>query len=155
MNFMTGQIIEQFKFINPLNKQPQFFELNFDQTICLVSTQKECLWINRKTKIEKDMDEELKVKEIKEIKYDSELNSFFMLSNKYQQLLGFYVQKIDADRPEKNNFLIKWKNKLDIGDTNIFILRNKEHGYREICISYKTIYINTYNIMVMDMKSDT
>ena len=54
-------------------------------------------------------------------------------------------------KPEQHSFLIKWKNKLDIGDPNMFILRNKEKGYKELIVSYKSIYINVYNIVCMDI----
>ena len=50
-----------------------------------------------------------------------------------------------------NRFLIKWKNKLDIGDPNIFVLRNHKKGLKELIISYKVIYMNVYNIISMDI----
>ena len=51
----------------------------------------------------------------------------------------------------ESQFLIKWKNKLDIGDPNIYVLRNKQKGLKELIVSYKTIFINTYNVIVMDI----
>lgn len=65
--------------------------------------------------------------------------------------LGFFVIKMNDQIPEQHSFLIKWKNKLDIGDTNMFILRNKEKGFKELIVSYKSIYINVYNIVCMDI----
>jgi hypothetical protein len=47
--------------------------------------------------------------------------------------------------------LIKWKNKLDIGDPNIYVLRNKQKGLKELIVSYKTIFINTYNVICMEI----
>ena len=58
--------------------------------------------------------------------------------------------KISSQNPFEHTYLIKWKKKLDIGDVNIYILRNLERRYKEIVISYKTIYINVYNILVLD-----
>lgn len=54
---------------------------------------------------------------------------------------------------DPNNFkwILKWKNKLDIADADLFIIRNKGSDYRELVISYKTIYINTYNVKVIDI----
>jgi hypothetical protein len=46
------------------------------------------------------------------------------------------------------------KNKLDIGDANIFINHRSEES-RELVISYKSIYINTYTIAVLDIGVDT
>jgi len=65
--------------------------------------------------------------------------------------LGFFVIKMNDQIPEQHSFLIKWKNKLDIGDPNMFILRNKEKGFKELIVSYKSIYINVYNIVCMDI----
>jgi len=42
-------------------------------------------------------------------------------------------------------------NKLDIADANMFVLKNEQHGYRELIVSYKTMYINTFNCMVIDL----
>ena len=50
-------------------------------------------------------------------------------------------------------FFIKYKNKLDIGDADIYILRSKKNRLKEIVISYKTIYINTFNVLVMDISA--
>ena len=33
----------------------------------------------------------------------------------------------------------------------MLVLKNEEHGYKELIISYKTMYINTYTINVVDL----
>ena len=50
--------------------------------------------------------------------------------------------------------MIKWKNKLDIGDPNIFVLRNHKKGLKELIVSYKVIYMNIYNVISMDISLD-
>ena len=54
---------------------------------------------------------------------------------------------------DPNNFkwILKWKNKLDIADADLFIIRNKGSDYRELLTSYKTIYTNTNNVKVSDI----
>ena len=79
------------------------------------------------------------------------------MSNKYQEKLGFFILKIHEDEPKNNRqekFLIKWKNKLDIGDPNIFVLRNHKKGLKELIVSYKVIYMNIYNVISMDISLD-
>ena len=112
------------------------------------------IYINSKTKQEVDIDEQYKIGNIKEIIFDTDDDVFYILSNKYMEKLGFFVLKMHENDPLQCKFLIKWKNKLDIGDTNIFVLRNKEKGIKEITISYKTIFINTYNVVVMDISKE-
>lgn len=48
-------------------------------------------------------------------------------------------------------FLLKWKNKLDLGDANVHIMRDPVAKTKEAIFSFKTININTYNLMVMDL----
>ena len=53
-------------------------------------------------------------------------------------------------------FLTKWKNKLDIGDASLNVLRHEDilgHEFKELIISYKSININTYNVTVMDISN--
>lgn len=61
---------------------------------------------------------------------------------------------MDSQNPTSCGFLIKWKNRLDIGDSKIYILRNDKQGYKEIVISFKVIFINTYNVVVMDISNE-
>jgi hypothetical protein len=121
----------------------------------IVASMDDGIYINTKEKKEVDIDEEYKIANIKEIIFDTDDDVFYILTNKYLEKLGFFVLKMHEDDPHHCTFLIRWKNKLDIGDTNIFVLRNKEKGIKEITISFKTIFINTYNVVVMDISKDS
>ena len=116
----------------------------------IASSAEDGYWVNLLNGKEEDIDELYQIAAICEIIYDHEDEVFYILSNKYEQRLGFFVLKMGEIDPKKAKFLIKWKNKLDIGDTSIFVMRNHEAQTKEIVISFKTIYINTYNIFVMD-----
>ena len=72
----------------------------------------------------------------------------------YQEKLGFYVLQFFQDQPHKSRFLIKFKNKLDIDDCHIAILRDKTKCIKEIVIGFKTIFNNTYSVFVMDLTTD-
>lgn len=114
------------------------------------------IYINIKDKDmhqEIDIDEEFKISAIMEIIYDEDDKVFYILTNKYEEKLGFFVIKFKEENPMVKSFLIKWKNKLDIGDTNINVLRTE--NTKEVIISFKTININTYNLMVMDISKDS
>jgi len=65
-------------------------------------------------------------------------------------MLGFFVKKMNLKDPTKNRFIIKWKNKLDIGDVNISVMTDGNAGFKELVIAFKQAYINTFNIIVMD-----
>ena len=102
--------------------------------------------------IEIDLDDKFRIGKIKEIIHDEEDHVFYILSNMYDEKLGFFILRMDEFNPESNfKFLVKYKNKLSIGDCDIFVMRQK--GMKELVISYKTIYINTYNIIIIDISS--
>ena len=87
--------------------------------------------------------------------YDEEDKYFYVCANKFEDKLGFFVVKFNEINPQEYYFLIRWKNKLNIGDPNMYILRNRNKNYdselKELIVSYKTIFMNTYNVICMDI----
>lgn len=84
----------------------------------------------------------------------SHKNKFYILANKKDGKLGFYLISLDADKPkEPVKYLISWSNKLDIGCCDMNIMKEKD-GSVNIVVSYKMININTYNIFVIDLQHE-
>lgn len=48
---------------------------------------------------------------------------FYILANKFEERLGFFVIKMEDDNPMDFEFLTKYKNKLDIGDCQLYVIR--------------------------------
>jgi hypothetical protein len=46
---------------------------------------------------------------------------------------------------------MQFKNKLDIDDANLTMSVNSKTNLKELVMSYKSNYINTYNVIVFDM----
>lgn len=69
--------------------------------------------------------------------------------------MGFYLIKFCQYDPQDYKNLTQWRHKLDIGDVDIYILRGQDNtisgSYKELVIGFKTIYINTYTIVVQDL----
>ena len=84
---------------------------------------------------EVDINDEYQIASIKSVIYDQEEKFYYILSNKFEEKLGFFVIKVSEKDPSDKRFLIKWKNKLDIGDPNMFILRNYESKLKELSSS--------------------
>mgnify|MGYP006087666979 CR=1 FL=1 len=106
--------------------------------------------------MEVDLDETYSMGCIKEIIYDGEDHVFYLLANKYEEKLGFFLIRVSEFNPTKDyKFLTKWKNKLDLGDATINVMRHQNadgtQKYKELVIAYKTIYINTFNLTIMDI----
>lgn len=70
-------------------------------------------------------------------------------------MLGFFLIKFSELNPLKKENMTMWKNRLDIDNANISILRGHDHitkkYFKELIVAYKTIYINTYNVCVQDI----
>ena len=126
----------------------------------MVSDQDDAVWYDSATKLEQDIDELFEIGGVKEIALDPEDNHFYFLANRRYGHLGFYLIRFDAKKPKEFKFLTSWRNNLEIGDASIFVLRGKDSkmdgsGYfKELVVSYKTIYINTYNIVLTDLAGE-
>ena len=153
INFENQNTEVLFKFATPLNNQPSFFETNTNMDVFAVSTKKEARLINIKEKTEMSISNEYDLENFNTVMYDIDDNRIYFVANKLAGQVGFYILNIDAFKPEQggdNDFILKWKRQLDIGDCDISILRDEKHNYKEIVIAYKTIFINVYTIMVID-----
>lgn len=153
MNFKTAVITTIFTFTHPLKRQPLYFVPNFDQSIYIIASPEDGFHIDLKKKsgVETNISKHFEVDAIKEVIYDQEENNYYILANKFEEKLGFFILRLGEKDPTNSQFLIKWKNKLDIGDPNIYVLRNEQKGLKELIVSYKTIFINTYNVICMDI----
>ena len=76
------------------------------------------------------------------------------MTNKYEGKLGFFLIRFSEFNPNKFNFHLKIKNKLEVGDCSIFVCRSQDQKgtkFKELVCGYKTININTYNLIVYDI----
>lgn len=64
-----------------------------------------------------DIDAETHISNIKAVTSDDE--SFYILANKANDKLGYYLLKLNQQDPLDYSFLIHWANKLDIGDGDL------------------------------------
>ena len=95
--------------------------------------------------------DEHEIASIKTAIFDAEDQLFYIVCNKYYEKLGFFVLKINPFNPSEVSFYVKWKNKLDINDCTIAILRDKDSGLKELILSFKIIYINMYSLFAVDI----
>ena len=87
-------MIVVYKFDTKLNRQPQFFQTNEDQTVLVVASPEDCIYIDLDKDLEVDIDQQYQVSNIKEIIFDEEDRLFYFLSNKFEEKLGFFVFSI-------------------------------------------------------------
>jgi len=120
----------------------------------IVSGPTDCIYFNHEKNEMVDLDQLFGVQAIKEIEYDAEDRVFYLLSNKYKDKLGVFLLRFDEDNPLNMKFILRIKNRLEIDDADVVVIRDEVNKYKELLISYKTIYMNTYNMQVIDLISD-
>lgn len=177
-NYKKKEIKIVHRFVTPLKKQPLFFRVNRsknvkdNQKIFMIASAEDSVYVNmqRKSKEDRelDIDSEFQISAIKSVIYDK--GNFYILANKCRNRLGYYLIKMDERIPIEEEvyeqdgkeirqdvlngvMIINRGNKLDIGDANMFVLRQKK--YKELIVSYKNMYINTYNVNVIDLEENT
>ena len=152
-NYMTAELHDICVFPKMLNRQPDFFMMNTEQTVSIIASIDDGIYYNHKRNQLVDLESLYNIGNICEIIHDCEEKCFYMLVNKYQEKLGIHLIQFDEEDPCSYKFFLTFFNKLDIGNANINIIKNVEKGYKELLISYKTIYMNTYTVQVIDISS--
>ena len=157
LNFETNEIKVICTYTTPLGKQPEFFTINQDQTVSIVMGENDGIlyYYNTNSQLYVDMLEMFDISATKELIYDPEDSCFYLLANKYQDKLGVFIIKFDELDPTNSNFFMKYKNKLDISDADIAVLRCEKNRLKELVLSYKTIHSNVYTVMVVDISRKT
>jgi len=131
--------------------------MNDEQTVSIIASMDDCIYYHHRSGKFVDLKESFNISNIKEIIYDDEARLFYLLANKYQEKLGVFLIKFDEDEPtdkDKHKFFLKYKNKLDIADADIAVMRNPGKALKELIVSYKSININTYNVYVVDISGE-
>lgn len=66
--------------------------------------------------------------------------------NNYENKRGLFIVRFNEDDLNKWEFVLRVKNKVEIDDCNIFVMRDNENKFKELIVSYKVIFVNTYNM---------
>ena len=117
----------------------------------MVATFYDVLFVDLVNHQEFDIDDQFHIGDIRSIVYIKK--SYYLLANKFQKLLGYYLIQIKENDPCNNEptYLINWKSRLDISDANLYLLDNPNTTGQELVVCYKSIYINTYNILLISL----
>jgi hypothetical protein len=127
LNYDDATIDTIYEFENPLLRQPEFFQMNHKQDVMVISSQEDGIYKDMRNGTEIDLDEKFNIGIIKEIIHDDEDECFYLVANKYDEKLGFFIVRMsDSDPIGDFKFLTKYKNKLDIGDCKLSVMRSGE-----------------------------
>ena len=78
---------------------------------------------------------------------------FYALANKYHDKIGLALVRFDESNPFLHKYILNVNTKLEIDNADVSIMINKERNLKELIISYKTIYLNTFTIFVIDLST--
>jgi len=114
-------------------------------------------YIDIKRKKEVDLDELHNIRDIRHILYDEEDKMFYFLCGKKNGIIGFFLVSFNESDPHDYKYLTMWRHQLDIDDAHMAISRgtDKDGPFKELIISYKTIYINTFTVVTKDLSDDS
>ena len=117
----------------------------------MASTEEDGLYCNLISKQEVDLDDQYNIQLIQQIVYDLDDRCFYIVANKKDEKLGLYLIKFSQDNPADYSFILEWTNRLDVDDVDVYLIRNEEKNTKELVVSYKSIYINTQNVVIIDV----
>jgi hypothetical protein len=118
-----------------------------------VASHNDGYWVDLKKLYDIDIDELFNVIAISQVIYDHEEQNFYLLANKKDGLVGFFLIRFNAKNPAQYQFVTMWQSLLELGDASMSLVRGQDSlgEFKELVIGYKTININTYNVVVQDL----
>lgn len=146
-----------------LEDQPDYVVFDDTQKFAIVASANQALWIDlgAQSNGEYNLDTRFNMKDFKCLMAYG--GKFYLLANKLDDKLGYYLLEINTNFKENSvhHFVIKWVNKLNIGNADLDVVTHTDTGEdddtetvrAEIIISFKTIYENTYTVLVLDLAS--
>ena len=157
-NFKKEELTDLFDFKNDLRKQPNTIVFDSIQNTAIIASTDDVLWVNIKDADECDIDEAYNLGDIKSIIHVED--KFYMLANKFDRKLGYFLLELPEKKPKDDQppkFLIRWTNKLEIGDAGLHLLEIQREGcdkpVKELVVSYKQIYVNLYTVFVIEIET--
>ena len=140
-------------FGNMMKDPPSYGTFSVDQTKAIIASANDALYVDIDTGFELDIDEKENIGDILNTYADAK--KFYVITNKKDNVLGYYVFIIDTTKPNAEyEYIIKWTNKLSISGVDLSMMRckntNKAH---RLVVSFKCEGINTYNIFVFDINT--
>lgn len=117
-----------YTFNKSLGQVPKFGVFNKSQRIFIVCSEDDIRLIDMDKTKEIDLDDQENISGIESITVDDDY--FYILANKLDGHLGYYLLQINQKRPEDDprnpaKFFINWSNKFDIANATLSLMHEK------------------------------
>jgi len=119
----------------------------------IAASREDFIYYNKTEQYHLDLAESFYIGKIKRITHDPDDKVFYALANKYHDKIGLALVRFDESNPFLHKYILNVNTKLEIDNADVSIMINKERNLKELIISYKTIYLNTFTIFVIDLST--
>lgn len=132
--------------------------LNDNQDRAVVVTELDAVYyelpVDGQRQSEIDLDDQEGISTIKNVVCDND--AIYILANKHEGKVGIYLLKLEMKDPTKSTYMIKYNNKLDIDDCDLYIMTEGEGKTqsKSLVMCYKLAGFNTFNVVVIGMQKD-
>ena len=96
-NFRNDKLETLFDFENDLQRQPDFIVFDDSQQVAIIASTDDVLWVDIQNEVEVDIDDMYSLGAIKSILHVG--NKFYVLANKFDRKLGYFLLELDEKRP--------------------------------------------------------
>ena len=100
-NFQVGKTTILYNFVNKLSEQPEYVIFDENQESAIIASPNDVLWVNISTQEEEDIDQLYSIGQIKALINVGK--KFYILANKYQRKLGYFLLELDSEKPKVSN----------------------------------------------------
>lgn len=165
-NDQTKDLVDVKVYSEPLRGVPKFAVMNKTQRKFVIATDDDALLVDfdmDKLGKEIDVEGETQLSGIEAVLAGEK--NFYIFANKHLGQLGYFLLVIPmaTPTPEHMRFLLKFENKLDVRDADLSLMKLQEPKLDQpsefeenlyVIVSFKTMGINTYNVITFDLKSE-
>ena len=117
-NYVSMAKKNKHTFPQALRSPPRFGKFDEKQERLVVTAQNDLMYVDMKNNVHLDLDRREGLQDIEDIFYHED--KFYILSNRKDMKLGFYLLCFDANNPDEYcDLLVAWNHMLDIGDADL------------------------------------
>lgn len=117
----------------------------------ITATEDDAIYMNIMAKSEEDLDDLYSLASLKECAFDEDDKTFYLIANQYKGLYGTFIFNLNSHDPKNYRVVYANSHRLEIDNVALHIMRNKEKLTKELVVGYKSIFLNKYTTLVLDI----
>jgi hypothetical protein len=106
----------------------------------ITATEEDAIYMDISAKREEDLDDLYNLGCLKEVIFDEDDKTFYLIANRYKDVYGVFIFNLDQYDPRKFRLVYANSHRLEIDNVGLYIIRNRDLLTKELVVSYKSIY---------------